>query len=338
MMRATASLVPSRAAWALLLPGVLAACDRPVAIGDATQVLVATDQRTWDALEPQIRAAMEPTTFTVRDERVFDIAHVETQEEGWPNLRVTRQILLIGEASEPAISDAISEVGDAPPPPSLFQARNVWAQNQLVTVLLMPEGADPSVVQPLLPQLGETYLRQFEEYARSRMYVTGVNEELADTLSRTAGFSIALPHVYRREPSGEGIYLFRNDQPDPSRLIRNISVASRPRSEAPMTPETATSWRAQLAEEYVQPPQVTEPTTDFQAMQVGNRPALQVQGIWSNPPGGWPAAGPFVTRLVDCPDRVFLVDAWLYAPGVPKYEYMYQLKTILDSFRCGGAS
>ena len=101
-----------------------------------------------------------------------------------------------------------------------------------------------------------------------------------------------------------------------------------------MTPEAAVQWRAELAAEYTQPPQVTEQSAEFRSLQVGTRPALQVQGIWSNPPSEWPAAGPFITRLIDCPDRTFLLDAWLYAPGVPKYEYMYQLKTILDSFQC----
>ena len=320
---------------ALLLPLLLlAGCDRPVAIGDTNQILVATQQATWDALEPQIRAVLEPTSFTVRDERVFDIAHVETQEEGWANLSVTRQILLIGDASDPAVADAIDRAGEVPPPPSIFQAQNVWAQNQLVTVLLMPDGADPSSVQPLLPQLGQQFLDQFEEYARSRMFASGMDEALADSLRRTAGFSLSLPIVYRQDPAGEGVYLFRNDQPDPSRLIRNVTVASRPRGEVAMTAETAIQWRAELAEQYTQPPQVTEAAADFQSMQIRSRPALQVQGIWSNPPGEWPAAGPFITRVVDCPDRTFLVDAWLYAPGIPKYEYMYQLKTILDSFEC----
>ena len=68
------------------------------------------------------------------------------------------------------------------------------------------------------------------------------------------------------------------------------------------------------------------------------RPAYQIQATWVNPPEqNWPAAGPFILRSVICPEqnRMYLVDAWLYAPGKEKYEYMIQLQTILDSFRCG---
>ena len=31
---------------------------------------------------------------------------------------------------------------------------------------------------------------------------------------------------------------------------------------------------------------------------------------------------------------MYLIDAWLYAPGRDKYEYMIQLEEILGSFRC----
>lgn len=316
-------------------PLLLGACDKPVAVGDTTQILVGTDSATWAQLEDDIEANLEPTTFTVRDEQVFDVAHVETTEAGWGTLRATRQILLIGPPSVPAIAEAMDEArGDPPQPPSVFQAQNVWAQNQVVTVLLLPEGADPDVILPLLPQLGQTYLDQFEEYARARMFVTGADEELADSLRSNAGFGLTVPIVYRAENPDPGVYIFRNDQPDPASLIRNITVDSRPRGEVPMTAEAAAEWRAELAREYTEPPQITEVSEGFSTVQVSNRAALQIQGIWNNPPGGWPAAGPFITRLVDCPDRTFLLDAWLYAPGVPKYEYMYQLNTILDGFEC----
>jgi hypothetical protein len=33
-------------------------------------------------------------------------------------------------------------------------------------------------------------------------------------------------------------------------------------------------------------------------------------------------------------DRIYLIDAWLYAPGDEKYEYMIQLDQIVASFDC----
>jgi hypothetical protein len=57
---------------------------------------------------------------------------------------------------------------------------------------------------------------------------------------------------------------------------------------------------------------------------------------------GYPAAGPFISRAYVCPsaNRTFFVDAWLYLPDVdrPKHEYMIQLRTLLDTFRCAGST
>ena len=70
------------------------------------------------------------------------------------------------------------------------------------------------------------------------------------------------------------------------------------------------------------------------AFQVEGRKALEVTGIWQDESGGFPAAGPFSVWLIDCPTRTYFIDAWLYAPNKPKYEYILQLQEILGSFRC----
>lgn len=322
---------------ALVAAGALTACDKPIALGDVNQILVASPAPYWQQLESDIKGAMEPQTFTVRNERVFDLAHADPMDEGWSNLRLLKQILLIGTPEDPAVAQALDEYRGTPPtPPAVFQIRNVWASNQLVTVALLPSGSGEAALKPLLPQLGEIYLSQYEEYAHARMFVTRPNEILADSLRRTAGFTVTVPNVYRTGEVEPGIWQFRNDQPDPSKLIRNLTVDSRAKGEVDFTAEEALAWRAELFGRLEQPPQVTEAFEQTMPLKAGNHDAIQIQGVWSNPPGQWPAAGPYLTRLVDCGDRLMLVDTWLYAPGDSKFEYMYQINTILDSFECVG--
>jgi hypothetical protein len=38
--------------------------------------------------------------------------------------------------------------------------------------------------------------------------------------------------------------------------------------------------------------------------------------------------------MIECPGRVYLIDASLYAPADRKYRDMFRLDGILDSFRC----
>ena len=65
--------------------------------------------------------------------------------------------------------------------------------------------------------------------------------------------------------------------------------------------------------------------------------AYELRAQWRNPPErNWPAGGPLITRTVTCDaqDRTYLLDAWLYAPGQEKYEYMIQLDVLLGTFSC----
>jgi hypothetical protein len=322
----------------LALP--LAGCDKAQAFGDANSIIVAVPDSAWAELEPQVERALEPRAFTVRDERIFKVTQAAPTGDAWENLRKFQNILLIGEPGDPWIAEALEEVsGAVPAPPTIVQARNVWALDQRVTIALLPPGAGAEAAAPLLERIGAMYLESFQRYARQRMFVSGIDTVPADSLRREAGFRLVLPEVYYGERVGPGVYLYRNDYPDPSQLIRAVSVASRPSVEVPLTAEAALAWRDELARETTTPPQVTDPElVDARELQVGGNPAVEIQGLWSNPPGEWPAAGLFITRLVECPaqQRTFLIDTWLYAPGKDKYEYLVQLETILNTFECAG--
>jgi hypothetical protein len=98
------------------------------------------------------------------------------------------------------------------------------------------------------------------------------------------------------------------------------------------------AWRARLAEEEYAYAQAVNLTNRIAGpKQLGDQVLYEIQAAWANPPDSdWPAGGPFILRGIPCTDqdRFYLVDAWLYAPGKEKYEYMIQLQTILDTFRC----
>ncbi|HEX6926550.1 MAG TPA: DUF4837 family protein [Longimicrobiaceae bacterium] len=332
--------MPSTArAVALLLTGsVLAGCDLPAAVGDHSRIMVAVDDATWHEVGASIVEALEPSRFTVREERIFDVAHVDpATSEDWADFRKLRQVLVIGEAADPWVATALKKVGDrVPRGPEILVARNVWARPQTVTILLLPPGSQAAEAAAVMPEVGALYLRQLEEYSLARMFVSGEQTELADSLARIAGFSLRVPAVYRVTEPEVGVFVFRNDQPDPSDLIRQVTVTRRPWDEVESTPRAVIGWRAELAARTTTPPQVTADSALVTriGIEVGGNPALEVQTTWSNPPGSWPAGGPVITRLVRCGEYAYLTDGWLYAPGRPKYQYMIQLEALLDSFRC----
>ena len=72
-------------------------------------------------------------------------------------------------------------------------------------------------------------------------------------------------------------------------------------------------------------------------LQQGDIVMEEVRTVWANPPeDAFPAGGPLITRVIPCKhqDRHYLADAWLYAPGKDKYQYILQLEAILNSFSC----
>ncbi|HET7274424.1 MAG TPA: DUF4837 family protein [Longimicrobiaceae bacterium] len=320
----------------------VAACDKPQSLGDANSIIVAVPDSAWDELEGVVERALEPRTFTVRDERIFNVTQTDPGLAPWNDLQRFQNILVIGQPSDPWVAQALEEVSQSvPEPPALLRTEDVWAQGQGVTIVLIPEGAGPEEAAPLLMQAGENYVQGFQYYVKRRMFASGEDTALADSLARNAGFSILLPNVYYGEEVEPGVFMYRNDNPDPSELIRSVLVTSRPSDEVVMEPETALQWRAELAEKFTEPPQVTDSTIANVFRGEGPEShVLRIQGVWSNPPGGWPAAGPFLTQLVECPEqgRTYIIDTWLYAPGESKFEYMVQLETILDSFECAGGS
>ena len=149
---------------------------------------------------------------------------------------------------------------------------------------------------------------------------------------------MVLPGVYYWDRQ-DSVFLFRNDNPDPSELIRQVMVTWKSPAPAELTRDEVLEWRGEIAAVYYATPQdVDTSVVEESRIQLDQKEGVQIQAVWQNPPElDWPAGGPLITRALWCPgdERVYLVDAWLYAPGKDKYEYMIQLQTILDSFRCG---
>ncbi len=323
----------------LLLTLAVGACDKQGAYGDATSILTVAAPTLWDDVQDSVYTALEPTIWTVRNEKTFTVTYVDPADENWGSLRQFRQMLLIGPASAPYIAEALDRSKeDDIQAPTIVQVHDVWARDQQVTILLTPENLDePQAVYTQLPELRKLYDRQYRQLALARMYVSGVDSALADTLGRDAGFEVLLPNVYYWDQQ-DSVYIFRNDNPDPSELIREVAVTWMSPSPESLEAEDILAWRNDIVDAYYAYPQVVD-LSNAQAgpMEFQGHEGYQIQAVWQNPPDSpWPAAGPFILRVIKCPeqDRMYYLDAWLYAPGKEKYQYMIQLETILDTFRC----
>jgi len=319
------------------------ACDRQQAYGDANAIIVGIPDARWAEVAGELEEALQPTIFTVRNERTFRLTQRDPAHRDWSVMREFQQVLLIGSPDDEWLADAVTKArreGKDLTPPTLVQTFDVWARGQVVSLMLTTPNAGLDELGPLVDSLNVILDRQFREIARTRMYASGRNDSLVAYLEREEGFALDFPRVYYYDQR-DSVWLFRNDNPDPSRLIRQFAVTWRsPIPDEMPSAEQLAEWRDELVAAYYADEQVTELLrSEYTRGRLGEVDIVQLQASWGNPPGAdWPSGGPLTLRAIACPeqDRLYLVDAWLYAPGDDKYQYMIQLETLHNSFRCPG--
>lgn len=308
--------------------------------GEVTSLIVIAADSLWEAVEDTVQAALEPRIFTVRNEKAFELTHVSPLSEDWLELRNFKQVLTIGRSDDgwmaPVVQDSVP--GNLP---AMVERADIWATGQTVTAIVLPPEGGSSLVEELLPSLSARLDERFREYVRERMFLSDINTELRDSLESQAGFSLTLPNLYRPDVDG-GLYVFRSSNDVGGQLARVFAVTWR-EGLLQLTTEEVLAWRDSIAARVF--PTTPGQSIDREQVQVRplpNRPegSIEVHSIWESRDRTLPAAGPFIDRIILCPDqnRTYFVEAWLFAPGRRKYEYMIQFETLLDAFECGNGA
>ena len=234
-------------------------CDKTGAYGEVNSIIIGASMELWEAVGESVTTGLEPTIFTVRDEGTFRITRQDPLLADWEVLRQFKQVLVIGTAEDPWVAEALDEGGHEAPlnPPEILQFTNIWARGQLVTVLLLSPGARASEVEARVPDLLALFDGQYRDYARTRMFVSGHDTLLADTLRAFAGFALDLPRVYRWDFL-DSVFIFRNDNPDPAELIREVIVTWRSPIPEALADDDIVEWRLALSREYYTDEQLVE--------------------------------------------------------------------------------
>ena len=316
----------------------LSACGvQPQSWGEWNSIIVATSEDEWNIIGEMVETTLEARVLTVRAEKTFRVTHQVPVGLEWGRLRRFRQLLLIGTAEDPWMSEALRLSGrDSFDPPEIFQVEEVWARDQLATVLLLSRTGGEEAAG-LMEPLHELLDGQYRTWVRARMYMTGRNTVLADSLWARAQFTLMLPDLYRQKTE-DSVFMFRNDNPDPTELIRQITVTWRTSVQDDMSDEDILAWRQEVSDVHFSYPQVHDlDLAESRRLQIGDLVLDEIRAVWATPPEDlFPAGGPFIVRAIPCPEqgRHYLVDAWLYAPSRDKYQYVLQLENILNTFTC----
>lgn len=321
------------------LPLAAVACDQQSAIGKHnTTIVVSASDSLWRAVEDTTYGALEPTFFTTRVEKQFYVEQVDTAvTEEIVHLLGFKRVVVFGTPDNRYVREVVDAAeASMPEPPGVVFARDVWARDQWAAAVVLSPDRQPDAWRDQLPEVAAWVDSTYRSFVVNRMYVSGSDTVAMDSIARRFRFGIAFPRVYdvAVRGEGEGPVVIRNDNPDPSELIRSVLVDWRSPPMDTLTVDAAVAWRRAVDSLHYGTPQAIDTVHRSERVEVDGRPALEVLGIWSDEGTSYPAAGPFVLRLVQCPERTYLHDAWIYAPGKDRYEYDIQVRRILDSFTC----
>ena len=206
---------------------------------------------------------------------------------------------------------------------------------QAVTVVVLEQGREVESWRALLADVAELLDYQYRLWALNRMWVSGVDTVLTSQLRERLGFSMEVPAVYEYQFRGDDLVVIRNDNPDPSDLIRSILVQRRPVTDT-LDAEVLFDWRASIDSVHYSVPQSLDPAPGpGEPIAINGVPGLEVRGAWRDE-SSYPAGGPFFARALRCPDATYFIDTWLYSPNPrrSKWQYLMQLEEILGSFNC----
>jgi len=206
---------------------------------------------------------------------------------------------------------------------------------QAVTVVVLEPGREAESWRALLTELAELLDHQYRLWALNRMWVSGVDTALATQLDERLGFSMNVPAVYGFQFRDNDIVVIRNDNPDPSDLIRSILVQRRPVTDS-LDAAVLFDWRASVDSTQYNVPQSLEPAPGPGVpIAINGVQGLEVRGAWRDE-SSYPAGGLFFVRALRCPEATYFIDAWLYSPNPrrSKWQYLMQMEEILGSFNC----
>jgi Domain of unknown function (DUF4837) len=330
----------------MLIPSLViltAACgdldwNKPQAFGRQKEILVICDDKLWDEIEIPLRKQVERTLRAVRSEKIFVLSQVNAENvqhyKQWDKIILIESLestKLLGFVAADSTMDKLRE-GEG----LFFNQIDVWADNQRVVGLAAPR--DEEILRLVAAhgnRIYNAFIRQVENQELFRMYFSGRDTLLADSLAVAEGFSIAVPSVYeriRQDSLAENELLLVHMEP-----VRSIFITWEELADGPLdcSRETLAAYRTRLTGTIYPSQETIVGRVDTSTVIAGGIQRLRIYGVWENREEV--SGGVYISHIIDSPEqnRRYFIDGLLFCPNMRrnKYRYIFQLDQILDSFQ-----
>ncbi len=325
--------------WLIVITAACGDLDwsKPKAFGRQKEILVICDDELWDEIENPLRKQVERTLLAVRTERIFELAQVSAENvqhyKEWDKIILIESLESAKLLSFVAADSTMAKLREGEG--LFFNQLDVWADNQRVVGLAAPKDEDIlRLVAAHGDKIFNAFIRQVENQELFRMFFSGRDTLLADSLAVAEGFSIIIPKVYARvqqDSLTRNVLLLVHMNP-----VRSIFITWEPLT-GPLdkSREALAANRLRLTGK-AYPAQVTiVGRVDTSTVVANNIERIRVYGVWENREEI--SGGVYISHIIDIPEqnRRYYLDALLFCPDMRrnKYRYIFQLDHILDSFQ-----
>ena len=157
---------------------------KPRAFGREKEILVICNDTTWAAIEEQLRLKVEVEFQAVRREKIFELAHANQQDvdyfKEWDKIILIESLerkILLPDVVDEATLKKVAESREG----LYFTKPDIWARGQSVVGLAAAAEADlPRVVALYGDRIYQGFLKILEQEEDEKMYLSGINQALAD--------------------------------------------------------------------------------------------------------------------------------------------------------------
>ena len=314
---------------------------KPRAIGREKEILVICNSDVWKEVGTALRRQIEVPIHAVRWEPIFEISQIDAPRVG--DYKEWDKIILIESLENPAlIKDVVDEemlkkisAGQG----LFFTNFDIWARGQRIAGLAAPKDDQlPRLVAAYGDKIFNDFLKRLEKEELERMYYSGVNDQLSDSLAAAEGFRITLPSFYV-QTNRDSLQLQNNQlhfvQFDPVRSIFISWEDNASTADLDLSQETLAAYRDSLLGHVYPNSESVVSRVDTSTVVSRGLTRMRVYGIWENMEEI--SGGVYVSQFIDVPEqnRRYYIDCLLFCPRTrrSKYRYIYQLDHIMNSFR-----
>jgi len=321
---------------------------KPSALGVMNEIVVICDEVLWegDTGDSLMYYYASPYPIMPAPEPLFDIRHFTTEQLQAESLRKElRTYVILADLSDkdsPTTLMVKTDLGEENirkfnDDPNKFSTTGMdkWARGQLI-VYILGNGKDDLArnIIRAFPRISKRIREHDEPQLSAQTYMNGSSTELTNLVAKEFGIQMKVPGDFKVAVNSKNFLWIRKDNREVTASIAIKSFPYKDKSQLQLAGLIDMRDRLGVLVEgssvgsFMHTNAVNLPVYTY-PKEIAGRYAIESRGIWEMTEDY--LGGPFINFAVIDGERILVIDAFIYAPGKDKRDYIQQLELVVAS-------